>query len=264
MRPALGQAADDAEPLLADHCLLGQPQVVLLDCVYGDPDGARTVALVGDSHAAHWFPALQPIAEKHGWQLRPYIKLSCRFLDMSLYSYWYKRMYTECDRWRELVVDRLEELKPDLVIVAFVGDRETSNATDPDPAHQGEAMAHLLGRIPGEQVIVVDTPGSVYNVPACLSRNVGDVRPCETARKTAFGVNPGEVERIAAEATGATLVDFSDRICPWDPCPVVLDGMIVYRDSHHLTATFASTFSAALEAALPDIDRRARPGDAPP
>ena len=30
--------------------------------------------------------------------------------------------------------------------------------------------------------------------------------------------------------------------------------MIVYRDSHHLTATFATSLVPALEAALPDLE----------
>jgi hypothetical protein len=33
----------------------------------------------------------------------------------------------------------------------------------------------------------------------------------------------------------------------------VLDGMITYRDAHHLTATFAASLADELEAALPDF-----------
>ena len=43
----------------------------------------------------------------------------------------------------------------------------------------------------------------------------------------------------------------SDLICPYDPCPVVLNGMIVYRDSFHITATFAESLAPELEARLP-------------
>ncbi len=134
--------------------------------------------------------------------------------------------------------------------MAFIRDRETSNAADPDPTHQGQAMARLLDEVPGPKTIIVDTPSSVYNVPACISRHVADVRPCETDRRRAFGANPGVVERTAAEATGSALIDLSPRICPWDPCPVVLNGMIIFRDSHHLTKTFVMSLRAELEADL--------------
>ncbi len=253
VRPPLAGSPGDAESLEADGCLLGQPQVDLPDCAYGDPNGATTVAVVGDSHAAHWFPALEPIAKANGWRLVPFIKLSCRFIDMSVFSYWYGRMYTECDTWRQRVVERLKALQPSLVIVSVIRDLETSSATDSDPAHQGAAMARLLQQVPGRKVIIVDTPSSEFDVPSCLSRHVADVRGCETPRSKALGAFPGVVERTAARAIGATLVDLTPQICPWDPCPVVLDGMIVYRDNHHLTATFSASLQGPLAGQLQPV-----------
>ena len=41
------------------------------------------------------------------------------------------------------------------------------------------------------------------------------------------------------------------------PCQVVRDGMIIYRDNHHLTETFSASLAPALEAAL----RRYVPAD---
>jgi hypothetical protein len=252
VRPSLGAASGDAETLEADGCLLGQPQIKPPNCVYGNKSGTFTVALVGDSHAAHWFPAILAIANARGWRLMPFIKLSCRFLDMPLYSHWYQRMYTECDTWRGLVVARLQTLKPDLVIEASIRDLVTSNATDPDPVHQGAAMARLLRQVPGAKAIIVDTPISSYNVPNCLSSHRSDVRPCETSRSDALGPFPGVVETTAAAVLGATVIDMTPLICPdGATCPVVIDGMIVYRDNQHMTATFAASLRASLEASLP-------------
>lgn len=250
VRPSLAKAPSDTDTLEADICLLGQPQVTPVECVYGDRKGPATVAVVGDSHAAHWFPALEPMAKANGWRLIPFIKQSCRFVDMPLYSYWYGRMYTECDTWRETVVRRVKDLKPDLVIIAFIGDQESSTASDPDPVRQGEAAARLIDRLPGPKAIFVDTPSSKYNVPYCLSRHREDVRECETRRAKAFGKDPGIVERTAAELLGATLIDVTPLMCPGDPCPVVLNDVIIYRDSHHMTATFAASLGPLIEPAL--------------
>ena len=252
VRPSLRAAGTDAETLEADGCLLGQPQTYPPNCAYANKKGTFTVALVGDSHAAHWFPAILAIAKDRGWRLVPFIKLSCRFLDMPLYSHWYQRMYTECDTWRKLVVTRLRALKPDLVIEASLRDLVTTNATDSDQVHQGEAMARLLQQVPGTKAIIVDTPISKYNVPSCLSSHRSDVRPCETPLSFALGPSPGIVETTAAAALGATLIDMTPLICPGpgDTCPVVIDGMIVYRDNQHMTATFAASLRATLEADL--------------
>ena len=250
VKPSLGNAASDSDQLEADGCLLGQPQIQLRNCVYGNKSGSYTVALVGDSHAAQWFPAIQAIAVDRGWKLLPYIKLSCRFIDMSLYSYWYQRTYTECDTWRGLVVDKLKQVKPDLVIVIAIRDRVTSTAADADPVHQGQAMARLVGQLPGAKAIMVDAPVSKYNVPACISGHRSDVRPCQTSRARALSANTGIPESTAATILGATLIDLTPLICPGDPCPVVKDGMIVYRDSWHLTATFVMSLRGPLEQAL--------------
>jgi peptidoglycan/LPS O-acetylase OafA/YrhL len=252
VRPSLAAARDDRDGL--GGCTLDYPETRPRDCVFGDAQGATTVALVGDSHAAQWFPPLQRIAGTRGWRLVTFTKVSCRFVDVRQYARVLKRDYTECDAWRERVVQSLESLRPDLVIVAVTRSLKPIEAADNDPRRQGEAMARLLQRIPGRIAILVDTPQSRYDVPSCLSRNLADATRCETSRRAAFGWRHLILERTAAEASGATMVDLSHRICPRDPCPVVLDGMIVYRDSHHLTATFATSLAGDLEAALPDLD----------
>ena len=61
----------------------------------------------------------------------------------------------------------------------------------------------------------------------------------------------GEAKDAAAAAANATLIDLSDAICPGDPCQAVVRDMIVQRDDHHLTATFAVSLAPQLEAALP-------------
>jgi hypothetical protein len=90
-------------------------------------------------------------------------------------------------------------------------------------------------------------------VPACISINRSNVRRCETARDVAFNWRFLKLERAAAKATGGTIVDLSNDICPATSCPVVIDKTIVYRDSHHLTATFARALAPVMAAKLPEL-----------
>jgi len=256
VRPPLRSARGDWEPLLRDGCTLDHLDVELVECIYGDPSGDLTIVLVGDSHAAHWFPALERIAIDNGWRLIPYTKLSCRFIDMRMFSLVMKREYRECYPWRDLVIERLNELRPDIVIISSAKDMKTLEPGDDDPARQGAAMPRLIDRITSPVAIIPDTPYSQYDVPACLSRHRDDVRDRETSRAKAFGADHLVLERAAAAASGATLVDMSDVVCPWDPCPVVLDGMIVYRDTQHLTATFSATLGDELLVRIPSLERR--------
>jgi len=254
VRPSLADASNDWERLLRDGCLVQELQITPANCVYGDPNGTITVALVGDSHASQWFPAVQRIALAKHWKLVPFVKLSCRFVDLPIFSRVLKREYTECEAWRPLVVKRLQALKPDLTIVAAAEGMDPMIPADNSPAVQGTAMAVLLRQIPGPKAIIVDTPSPEYDVPACLSAHTSDVTQCATPRAIAYSWRHRTLEVTAVKATPhATLVDLSTAICPYDPCPAVFNGMIVYRDNFHLTATFSAYLAPQLAAALPAI-----------
>ncbi len=251
LQPPLVNARDDKERLIADGCFSSLKGSTPRDCTFGDPNGTFTVALVGDSHASHWFPAVERIAIAHGWRLITFAKASCVFVDLPIFSPLLKREYTECEAWRPLVVQRLIAERPDLVIVSSDRWLPPVNTIDEDPVRQGQAMARLLRQIPGRIAIIADTPASNFDVPVCLSGHVGDITRCATSRIAAFGRQHLIRERTAARAAGATLVDLSDAICPGDPCQPVVRGMIVYRDDHHLTATFAASLAGFLESRLP-------------
>ena len=64
-------------------------------------DGRFTVALVGDSHAAHWFPALERLAKHKGWRIVTFVKVSCPFIDMRVRNLALKREYRECAAFNE-------------------------------------------------------------------------------------------------------------------------------------------------------------------
>ena len=251
--PSLGASRGDDDPLLADGCGLSLAGTKPPSCIYGDRDGALTVALVGDSHAAHWFPALDVVAKERGWRLVPFTKFSCVFVDLPIWSPNLNREYTECEAWRENVVDRLVKLKPDLVIISSNRWLPAIANRDNEPERQGAALARLIERIPGGVALLVDTPRSDFDVPACLAKYRDAIERCTTTRTAAFGWRHLRRETEAARLTGATLVDMSDIVCPGDPCPPIIGNKLVYRDHHHLTATFVVSIAQDLYAALPPV-----------
>jgi hypothetical protein len=127
---------------------------------------------------------------------------------------------------------------------------------DDDPKRQGVAMARLLERIPGSVAILVDTPRSVVDVPACLARHPDAIESCTTKRWEAFTWRHRRRERVAAKRSGAELIDLSDSICAADPCPPIIGKRLVYRDNHHLTGTFAASLAPALDVALAPLFAR--------
>lgn len=249
LEPRLVDARNDVDGLNERGCGLSlagsQPPL----CQLGTTDARFTVALVGDSHAAQWFPALDAIARARAWLVMPFTKDSCIFLDMRIESLHLEREYAECTRWRQAVLQALQRERPDLVLVSSSRWVHPVNPLDADLRRQGDAMARLLRLLPGRVVVIADTPLSFYDVPACLSRPVRPPDGCSTSRGYAL---TGHLmrDKFAADLSGAWLIDPAEWLCGEAMCPAIIDWTIVYRDDHHLTATFARSLAPALDARL--------------
>jgi peptidoglycan/LPS O-acetylase OafA/YrhL len=250
--PSLVMARGDEDRLRSDGCIAFENATAPRSCVYGDPGAAYTVALVGDSHAAQWFPALERIAQRKDWKIVVLAKVSCPFTDIPVVNLSLKREYRECAAWNAAVVDRLHALQPDLTLIE--GSRTAAppvSAADNTPAARGHALARMVAQLDGKVALIVDTPFVGFDMPGCLSSHVDDVRRCAIPRWIAFTGSLGRAERIAAAATGALLVDLTGNICPGKgACPAVVANHIVYRDLGHLTKTFARSLAPVLAAAL--------------
>ena len=211
-----------------------------------------TVALVGDSHAAHWFPALERLARHEGWAIVTFLKVACPFVDMPVNNIALKREYRECAAFNDATIDRLGSIKPDLTLVSMsrLAIHPVRNGDD-TVAAKGAAIGRMLGRLPGRTALIVDTPYAKVDVPGCLSAHEADIDACAVRRPVAFTERLGGIEAIAAKSSGAELIDLTDRICVGKgPCSVVVNGMIVFRDQGHLTATFSRSLAPALGAAI--------------
>ena len=67
--PPLATVRDDIPVIYADACHAEWRETSPPDCVYGGRMGRARSCLIGDSHAAHWFPTLQRLADEQDWRL---------------------------------------------------------------------------------------------------------------------------------------------------------------------------------------------------
>jgi hypothetical protein len=251
VKPALAKARSDEERLRADGCLAFEAVTEPARCVYGNKSAKFVVALVGDSHAAQWFPALERLARHEDWRVVTFVKVSCPFIDMRIRNLALKREYRECAAFNEATVAQLAVLRPDLTLISMSRlATRPMNAADDTIAATGSAVGRMVARIPGRTALIVDTPYAKRNVPSCLSSHQDDIDACAIPHQIAFTERLGDVEAVASKASGAGLIDLTARICIADPCPVVVNGLIVYRDESHLTATFSRSLAPALMTAI--------------
>ena len=252
-RPALGKAPTDYERIWREQCL-GWVRTTAPDpkCVYGNKSGTYTVALVGDSHGSALFPAVNAVATAHSWKLLPYLKIDCSFLDLDLMEYDLKRAYYECHTWNDTVIARMKANPPDLIIISM--SRWIFTMGTDTVATETASLIRMIQRLPKASKVViiqdVPLPTSVV-VPDCLASYLGDYRRCSFTRKIGFGSAMGSREQGAAKATGAGLIDLTAQVCPGTGnCQPVINNVIVWRDQHHLTATFAVTLAPAVDEKL--------------
>jgi hypothetical protein len=254
LRPVPQAAKDDRGRLYEDGCLVRQTERSSPACVYGNPRASRTVVLFGNSHAMHWFPALERVAKRRDWRLVALTRAGCAIGEV--------RFSDRCDAWREETLRRIERReRPGMVIVATstamsVGVVVDGERLDPDDSvpHVRDGLEQTLRRLrsTGARVLVIkDLPRSPHDVPDCVSRQPDRLESCafrhEQPRHRAFD------EQSTAAVEGAEAIDPAPVVCPDGLCPAVMGNALVYRDDNHFTGTFAATLSPWLDGELPAV-----------
>jgi hypothetical protein len=223
---------EDRPLIFRDKCLLGLEKTEQPPCVYGAPDGRKTVVLFGDSHGGNWFTPLDLAASELGWRLVVRIKASCKPLDAPQ-----RRddgsIYEGCAVWRTKVIDEIAHMKPDLIVVGGTPNTATK-----------EAEARVLRQVSaaGPTVVMRDTPWFPEPTDTCL-RRTKDASLCEWPLQERLP-KPGYPTLLPSELPLRTeILNLNDRICPGGRCHAVLAGIPVMFDSHHFTEHFAATLA---------------------
>jgi len=236
----------------ADECLLSYDETRQPPCIYGDASGSRRAVLFGDSHAASWLPAADLAAKKAGWSLLARTKASCSSINAPLSNDRLSRPYVECSSWRDDVLSELKRLDPQLILLANNSSAPVIDATG--ERLNGEELENalieaetslvdqLLADTNATIVLIRDITSSPKDAIICLLENPLNEDACRWNRKqTAYPRGTYEEEQRVK------VVDLNNVICPSGTCRAILDGRVVMRDSHHLTASFAATLASDFE-----------------
>jgi hypothetical protein len=254
--PAVTRLRDDLPATYADGCHQRYPDTAVPDCVYGSPQGPRTVVLTGDSHAATWFPALEKLASQRGWRLVNLTKHACPVASVRVWSDQLRRSYRECSEWRAAALARIAREKPDLVVAtsrtdyAVMKGAARLSAAESAPALAGAAARayRKLDRLAGSVLVLRDNPMRPDDPVECLARNLDDPAACTRPESEAVPT-PG-TESAAATEAGVDFLDTRDVFCVDGVCPAVVGGVAVYRDGQHVGATYARTLAPYLSPVL--------------
>ena len=244
VHPAPASAAQDIPRTYEDGCnqtIAGTEAIV---CEYGPEDADHTIALVGGSHAAHWFPALEAIAEQQDRRLLNIVKGACLFTDApQLYK---GEPYTECAEWNRAVMAELADLRPDTVFTTG-----TTTSMDTTAGFGEEVLVEgyvdrwrELEALGIEVVAVRDTPRLGFDAPECLA--TGSPEECSAPLTDSMAeVSPLEAAEPDLPDNVVTL-DLTDLICEPDLCRPVVGNVLVFWDAGHISATYMRTLAPQL------------------
>jgi len=169
------------------------------------------------------------------------------------------RPYNECDAWRRQALTEVAALHPDFVLLSTVATNGFSQA------QWTGGTSRVLGRIApstGRVVILRGTPRLAFDGPECLSAHAG--RPkwlgvahsCQSPRADAHDDLVLQwLQQGSSPYANVRIVDMNDLVCPHGTCAAQMGGVIVFRDSQHVTASFIASLA-------PDLGRRIGVGPA--
>ncbi|WP_395693305.1 acyltransferase family protein [Nocardioides sp.] len=222
-------------------------------CTFGARRSPVTIALIGNSHAAQWLPALQVIAHQHHYRIVTHLASQCATADVPQ-SFTVAGGTTNCAAWVRRTIATVVAEKPDLVLMA---NRVSVPAvgyglhSSHDAYVEGLTKSVAAFLDAGLHVLAVrDTPAPGFPVPSCVAEHEDDYEECDGTREEWVPDDPvlEVVDRV--DDPDLTAVDMTDHLCEPVECHVVNGGVITYFDGTHMTATYSHTLGPYLEPAV--------------
>ncbi|MEY2634764.1 MAG: hypothetical protein RIS75_704 [Actinomycetota bacterium] len=250
--PAVELARDDAQPTRFNGCIA---QAVDPEpskrCTYGDITSDRVMVAFGDSHMDQYFSAINTVAKERGYKFLPRTRAGCAAADVQIFLRKQEAPYPACNAFRKDVLAELVELKPEVVFLSNLVQRQLIDPrTDKLAAHPSRATElwkngfkrtiRTLVRAGITVVVIRDTPQWGYDVPDCLATYTAS--SCVTP--TGSSLSPGSLDvEYAMSIRGAYPVDLTSAICEVEICSALRARMIIARDGSHLTKTYVDALT---------------------
>ncbi len=256
-------ARGDLPRVYALGCMGGTRSEKVEECSFGAGSAETAVVLFGDSHAAQWFPALNAVAEQRQWRLITILRSACPAANVTVLDAKLRTEIDSCRLWRDAALKRITTIHPSVVVIgnvfphAILPSQPSGSSSSPyEEWRKGTRMTlENLSSSADRVILVRDTPNAQLDPIACLAaaqwRGWGS---CSAPRTLALNAGLYQAEQLAANGLEhVSLLDLSDRICEADVCEPLREGMFVYQDRTHLSATFTNSLASILST---EITRR--------
>jgi hypothetical protein len=177
-------------------------------CRYGDLTAPRTAVVVGDSMATSWLPALRAVLDPREWSVQVLTRNQCPLPRLGFWRERPEERFSACDEHKDWAVDRVRDLRPDLVVASnstTMLDHQTGQPSGAArfPAWRTGMTRTLEELVPHSgRVVLLSPPPRAGNLQSCVTRLS---RPVDcTTPVPADWLDLRQAERAAAAAAGAS------------------------------------------------------------
>ena len=241
--PSPKDARTDFPPIGTCQLPTGWPLVE--PCLFGNRSSPDRIVLFGDSHAMQWYSALAEIAGRRGWAIEVLGKSGCPVAAMVIQNRNRPDADRDCATWRDRALNLIAQGPTPKMI--FVGTLMEASYVGPDYLDAWDASLRRLVATGAPVAYLRDTPYPGSDIPGCVSGiPIGSSR-CGFARSDSFTRDEMADLIAAGKRPGVYLVDETHSLCPHETCPAVVDGILIYRDHSHITATAARMLAPRIE-----------------
>lgn len=214
--------------------------------VYGDKNATKTIALIGGSHAEFWITALDALGQRNHFKVTTYLKMGCP-MSTELVPKQQGVPYPQCHDWVVRVTNKVIADKPDAVLTNSTRPRDYEPGDWVPPTYTPIFDQFLAAGIP--VLGMRDTPWphnakGLIDTPACLADG-GTADSCASPRAAVLSPTDPAAE-LAKTRPDFHPLDMSDGICGPTTCQGIVGNIIVYKDLHHLSATYVRSLTDEL------------------
>jgi peptidoglycan/LPS O-acetylase OafA/YrhL len=241
----------------------------VVQCTVVRGSGPRFL-LMGDSVARMWIPALTAIAQRDSLTLSVAAMPGCPW-QRGLTFNSSRKSVVECRAHQTDFYDRvIPQVRPDVILLAqhsyddpdspnkFLVPGRQSVLTIDSPDFEPtliDMSSKSLGslRAPHREIVFIEpvpSPPTDFSPLSCLSEGT---TPGRCGFSASAGPTPLEkfFRQNAASDPLVKSVDLDALVCPGRPhCAAIIDNIIVWRDSAHITATYSRSLSSRVEVIL--------------